>query len=202
MGTRFGRVRTRIASGIVAMVPILVTVVVVRWMFRFTSGILLPLFEPWSHWPASLRAAISILLLLVGLYLLGEVAAHVVGRRLLDLGEAVLLRVPFVKVVYRASKQVVAAFQGPGGRAFKSVVFIPFPHPGTRAVGFVTSTVSREDGSAWSTVFVPTTPNPTTGFLQVVPREDLIQTDYTVEEGVKMIMSLGALVPERPGGLP
>jgi uncharacterized membrane protein len=185
------------------MVPILVTVVVVRWTFSFTSGILLPLFGPaLDHWPVASRAALSLAVLVGGLYLLGELATHVVGRRLLGLGEAVLLRVPFVKVVYRASKQVVDAFQGPGKKAFKSVVFLPFPHPGMRAVGFVTSTVTRSDGSLWSTVFVPTTPNPTTGFLQVVPKEDLVETDYTVEEGVKMIMSLGALVPERATGLP
>ena len=203
MGSSFRRIRTRIASGIVAMVPILVTIVVVRWTFSFTSGILLPLLDPaLDHWPVASRAALSLAVLVGGLYLLGELATHVVGRRLLGLGEAVLLRVPFVKVIYRASKQVVDAFRGPGKKAFKSVVFLPFPHPGMRAVGFVTSTVTRADGSLWSTVFVPTTPNPTTGFLQVVPKEDLVETDYTVEEGVKMIMSLGALVPERATGLP
>lgn len=197
------RLRTRVASGIVALVPIVVTVVVVRWVFSFTSGILLPFIDPAvEDWPVAWRAGLSLAALVTGVYLLGELTTHVVGRRVLGLGEAVLLRLPFVKVIYRASKQVMAAFQGPGAKAFKSVVFVPFPHPGMKAVGFVTSTVTRKDGSVWNTVFVPTTPNPTTGFLQIIPEPDVETTDYTVEEGVKMIMSLGALVPEREGGLP
>jgi uncharacterized membrane protein len=101
-----------------------------------------------------------------------------------------------VKVVYGVSKQVVAAFQGQGSKAFKSVVFVQFPQPGMRAIGFVTSQMQRADGSTWATVFVPTTPNPTTGFLQLVPQDSLEQTGFTVEEGNKMVMSLGVLVPE------
>jgi len=190
------------ASGIVALVPVAITVFALRFLFTFTAGILLPVLDPaLADWPWVWKAALSLVVLLVGVYVLGEIATHVVGRRVLGLGEAVLLRVPFVKVVYRISKQVVSAFQGSGARAFQSVVFVAFPHPGMRAIGFVTSTITRADGSVWNTVFVPTTPNPTTGFLQVVPADDVVRTDFTVEEGVKMVMSLGVLVPERPGAL-
>jgi uncharacterized membrane protein len=141
------------------------------------------------------RAILSLGVLLVAVYLLGEIAHHVVGRRVLSLGEGIVMRVPLVKVVYSASKQVVAAFQGRGTRAFQSVVYLEFPREGMRAIGFVTSTTRREDGNLWSTVFVPTTPNPTTGFLQLVRDDDMIRTSYTVEEGIKMVMSLGVLVP-------
>jgi len=189
------------AQGFVAFVPVVVTVVVLRFAFTTTAGILLPIIDPAvADWPWLWRALLSLGMLLVVIYLLGEIAARTVGRRLLGFGEAILLRVPFVKVVYRVSKQVVDAFQRPTARAFKSVVFLEFPRSGMRAVGFVTSTVVRPDGSRWKTVFVPTTPNPTTGFLQLVSEEELEITDMTVEEGVKMIMSLGVLVPERVGG--
>jgi uncharacterized membrane protein len=195
---KFWRLRIRVASGIIALVPLVVTFVVVRWVLLFTSGILLPVLDPAvTEWPWILQAALSLLTLLVGLYLLGELAAHVVGKRMLGLGENLVLKVPMVKGVYGAAKQIVAAFQGPGSKAFKSVVFVPFPHPGTRAVGFVTSSISATDGEVWNTVFVPTTPNPTSGFLQLMPEKDVVTTDLTVEEGVKMVMSLGALVPER-----
>ncbi|HSM62244.1 MAG TPA: DUF502 domain-containing protein [Longimicrobiales bacterium] len=195
---RFWRLRTRMASGLVALVPIVVTVYVLRLAFAVTSGILLPVIDPAvREWPELWRAGLSLAILIVAVYLLGEIATRTVGRRILGVGEAVLLRVPFVKVVYSASKQVVEAFQSPTARAFKSVVFLEFPRPGTRAVGFVTSSITRPDGSVWNTVFVPTTPNPTTGFLQVVPEVDLEKTDMTVEEGIKMIMSLGVLVPGR-----
>jgi uncharacterized membrane protein len=190
------------ASGLVALVPLAVTIVALRFLFSFTAGILLPVLDPaLADWPWVWKAALSLSILLLGVYILGEIATHVVGRRILGLGEAVLLRVPFVKVVYRVSKQVVSAFKGPGVRAFQSVVFVEFPHPGMRAIGFVTSTLTQPDGSVWNTVFVPTTPNPTTGFLQVVPAADVVRTDYTVEEGVKMVMSLGVLVPDREGAL-
>jgi len=94
------------------------------------------------------------------------------------------------------SKQVVAAFQGQQSKAFKSVVFVEFPRPGMRAVGFLTGEVEMEDGKVWNTIFIPTTPNPTTGFLQIVPKEAVVKTGITVEEGIKMIMSLGALAPD------
>ncbi|MGD2044893.1 MAG: DUF502 domain-containing protein, partial [Gemmatimonadota bacterium] len=149
-----------------------------------------------ADWPALARAALSVGILLIIVYMLGALATNIVGRRVLALGESVVLRVPLVKSVYSVSKQVVAAFQGQGRKAFKAVVFVEFPQPGMRAVGFVTSEVQREDGSVWNTVFVPTTPNPTTGFLQLVPRESLEQTGFTVEEGIKMVMSLGVLIPE------
>jgi uncharacterized membrane protein len=133
--------------------------------------------------------------LIVAVYVLGEVATNFVGRRLLALAESVVLRVPIVKVVYSATKQVAAAFQGRKARAFKSVVFVEFPSPGMRAVGFVTGELEDASGTPCATVFVPTTPNPTTGFLQVVPLDALVQTSYSVEDGIKMIMSLGVLVP-------
>lgn len=184
------------ASGLVVLIPLVVTVAVIRFLFDFTSGILLPVVDPAvDDWPAGARAALSLGILLVVVYLLGLVATHVVGRRVLALGEGVVLRLPFVKVIYSVSKQVVAAFQGEKSRAFKSVVFIEFPREGMRSVGFSTGQVVMEDGSIWATVFVPTTPNPTTGFLQIVPVDAVVRTDFTVEEGIKMVMSLGALVP-------
>jgi len=198
---RFRHLRTRMAQGFVAFVPVVVTILVLRFAFLVTTGILLPFIDPaLADWPWFWRALLSLGVLLVGIYVLGEIAARTVGRRFLGYGEAILLRVPFVKVVYRASKQVVEAFQRPSARAFKSVVFLEFPRPGMRAVGFVTSTVTRPDGSVWRTVFVPTTPNPTTGFLQMVAASELEETGMSVEEGIKMIMSLGVLVPERVGG--
>ena len=189
--------KTRMASGLVILIPLVITVGVIRFLFDFTSGILLPIIDPaFADWPAIARAAASLAILLVVIYLLGALATNIVGRRVLSLGESIVLRLPFVKVIYSVSKQVVAAFQGQGSKAFKSVVFVEFPHPGVRSIGFETSRITREDGSVWSTVFVPTTPNPTTGFLQFVPQASLERTGYTVEEGIKMVMSLGVLSPE------
>lgn len=199
------RIKTRMASGLVVLIPLVVTLAVIRFLFNFTSGILLPFLDPaLATWPAAARAALSLTILLVTVYVLGELAAQAVGRRVLALGERLVLRLPFVKVIYSASKQVVATFQGQKSQAFKSVVFVEFPHPGMRAIGFVTSRVEREDGSIWNLVFIPTTPNPTTGFLQLVPPERLTPTNITVEDGIKLVMSLGVLTPDQwhPSGPP
>jgi len=198
---RGGRLRARLASGVVALVPIVVTVAVLRFLFGATSSVLLTLVGPASAaWPPWARAALSFVILVVGVYLLGELATNLVGRRLLGLAESVVLRVPFVKVIYSASKQVAAAFEGRKARAFQRVVYVEFPAPGMRAIGFVTGEITDGSGAVWSTVFVPTTPNPTTGFLQMVPAEKVVATPYSVEDGIKMVMSLGVLVPaERDG---
>ena len=194
---RPSRLATRMASGVVALIPLAVTFVVLRWLFNITAGILLPFIDPIvGEWPTFFRALLAVGILLVAIYILGEIAAHVVGRRVLALGEAVMLRLPIVKVVYSISKQVVGAFQGQGTKAFKEVVYVDFPLPNHRSLGFVTSHFTKPDGSEWSTVFVPTTPNPTTGFLQIVERDRLEATNMTVEEGIKMVMSLGVLRPD------
>jgi uncharacterized membrane protein len=203
------RFKTRMASGLVVLIPLVITLAVIRFLFNFTSGILLPFIDPaLASWPAPARAALSLFILVVTVYLLGAMAAHVVGRRVLAMGERLLLKLPIVKAIYSAAKQVVGTFQGKGAESFKSVVFVEFPHPGMRSIGFVTSRVRREDGSTWSLVFVPTTPNPTTGFLQLVPPEHLTPAGIPIEDGIKLVMSLGSLTPaewnplsDRPVGI-
>lgn len=195
---RPSRFATRMASGVFALIPLAITYVVLRWLFNLTAGILLPLIDPMvGEWPTFLRALLAVAVLLVAVYTLGEIAAHVVGRRFLALAEAVVLRLPFVKTIYSTSKQVVGAFQGQGAKAFKSVVYVDFPLRDHKSLAFVTSNFTKPDGTDWSTIFVPTTPNPTTGFLQIVERDRLEIADMTVEEGIKMVMSLGVLKPER-----
>jgi uncharacterized membrane protein len=201
------RLKTRMASGLVVLIPLVITIAIIRFLFNFTSGILLPFIDPaLASWPAWARAALSLGILLGTIYLLGAMATHVVGRRILAMGEQLVLKLPVVKAIYSAAKQIVGTFQGKGSEAFKSVVFVDFPHPGMRAIGFVTSRIQRADGSTWNLVFVPTTPNPTTGFLQLVPAERLTPAGISIEEGVKLVMSLGSLTPDqwnptRPGAV-
>jgi uncharacterized membrane protein len=198
MAKPFGRVRNRLVSGVAVLVPLFITVFILRALFGFTAGILLPVIDPAvDHWPAAARAALSLAILFLAVFALGELAAHFLGRRIISFGEAVLLRVPVVRVIYKASRQVVSAFERKERSAFRSVVLVEFPHPGLKSIGFVTSSFEKPDGTAWSTVFVPTTPNPTTGFLQILPASAVIPTEFTVEEAFQMVMSLGVLSPGR-----
>jgi uncharacterized membrane protein len=202
MAKPLGGHRARIVSGIAVLVPLFITIWVLRALFGFTVGILLPILDPAvDHWPAPARMTLALAILLLLVYGLGELTAHVVGRRIISLGDEMLLRVPVVRVIYKVSRQVVSSLQRHDRSAFKSVVLIGFPHPDLKAIGFVTSTLQEGDGSSWKTVFVPTTPNPTTGFLQILPAADVIPTDLSVEEAFQMIMSLGVLSPGRVGEL-
>ncbi len=181
-------------SGISIRRPVAVSMVVV--------GILLPVIDPAvNHWPDWARGLLSLGILVLLVYILGEVAAHVFGRRLLSMAEKVVLKVPLVRVIYGASKHVASAFQRKESSAFKSVVMVEFPHPGMKALGFLTSSFRKPDGSEWRAVFIPTTPNPTTGFLQVVAASEVVPTSLTVEQAFEMIMSLGVLVPSNLGDL-
>jgi uncharacterized membrane protein len=198
MAKPLGRARRRIISGIAVLIPLYITVVVLRALFGFTAGIMLPLLDPTlEHWPPLARNALSVGILVLVVFGLGELVANVVGRRILALMEALLLRLPVIRVIYQASRKVVSAFEGPEASAFRSVVLVEFPRPGMQAIGFVTSTFTKDDGSTWQTVFLPTTPNPTTGFLQVIPATATVPTGFTVEEAFRMVMSLGVLSPER-----
>ncbi len=130
------------------------------------------------------------------LYLVGLVTAFVVGRRLLTLGESIILRIPLIKSVYSLSKQVVDVFATSKSNAFRSVVVVEFPRPGLKAIGFVTGMMKDVDGKELTKVFVPTAPNPTTGFLELVPTEQVQATDMKVEDAFTMLVSGGVISPE------
>ena len=198
MAKPLGRIGSRLVSGIAVLIPLFITVFILRALFGFTAGILIPILDPAvDHWPPAARSALSLAILFLAVFVLGELAAHLIGRRMISLAEAILLRVPVVRVIYKASRQVVSAFERKERSAFRSVVLVEFPHPGLKSIGFVTSGFEKPDGSAWNTVFVPTTPNPTTGFLQILPASSVVPTEFTVEEAFQMVMSMGVLSPGR-----
>ncbi len=195
-----GRLRARVLSGLVVLVPLFLTIWVLRAILRFLASLTLPFFgTALAAWPPLAREALAALIVLAVLYVLGEITAMVVGRRLVGLGEAMLLRVPLARVIYGASKQVVEAFQTTQASQFSSVVAIDFPQPGFRSLGFLTGRLDRPGSDPLVTVFVPTTPNPTTGFLQILPASQATELDMSVEDAIKMIMSLGVLAPKDLG---
>ena len=196
-GRLLGHLRARILSGLAVLVPLVVTLWVLRGILRFVGGLILPLFGTvLTSWPPLAREAVAAAVVLVALYLLGSVTRLVVGRRLLALGEGIMLRVPFARVIYRGSKQVLESFQSARPEQFRSVVALDFPKEGSQSIGFVTATLGPDQTDPLITVFVPTTPNPTTGFLQVVPRSQTRKLDIPVEDAIKTVMSLGVLGPE------
>jgi uncharacterized membrane protein len=191
------RLRSRLVSGLAVLVPIGITLLALRFFLDAAAGLAHPLTHRFlGEWPWFARALFSLSILVILVYVVGEIAAHVVGRRLIALGEALLLRIPLVRPIYGASKQVIQSFSLPDAAQIQSVVFVEFPRPGMRALGFLTGTVELDDG-IWYKVFLPTTPNPTSGYFQLVRPSETWTANLAVEDGIKIIMSAGVLTPAR-----
>jgi len=226
------RFRNAITAGLVLVLPVWITFILVAFVFRLlrdaslwvieallASPVSRPVLEGWGlvsdEHPPSLDtlpvpwqwavAGAAVVLTVMLLYVLGMIATNVLGQRLIRTAELLVDRVPLVKTVYRASKQVLEMLTGESTRAFRQVVLVPFPSERSRTIGFVTNELrDRASGEDLLSVFVATTPNPTTGFLLIVRREDAVALNWTVEEAVKAVMSGGMLIaelaPEKLGG--
>ncbi|MCF7855301.1 MAG: DUF502 domain-containing protein [Candidatus Pacebacteria bacterium] len=190
-------IRNRIITGALTLVPVAVTVFVLSFIFHFTSGLLAPLVR---MLPVELSdtvvAVVSFLLLLLLLYLTGAVAKHFIGRHLLQIGENLVVRLPLVRPIYLAAKQVVDTLSFSQREAFKRVVFVEFPVTGLFVIGFVTGAIQGRDGKIYYKVFVPTTPNPTSGYLEFVTPERMHDSNLSVEDAIRTLVSGGILAPE------
>jgi len=194
--TKARYIRSRLISGLFVLVPVWVTIVVIGAAFGAMSSLLSPLVRmaPWTLSPLAERS-ISVAAFVLLVFLCGAIASRMLGRRLLAWAESIILHVPVVKSIYSASKQVVDAISLTNKAAFKSVVLVEYPRPGLRAVGFVTGVSSDATGRRWCRVFIPAAP-PTSGFLELVPIEEVQATDMTVEQGLKMVVSGGFIAPD------
>ncbi len=220
------RFRTRLTAGMILVVPIWVTFLIISFVFgilRDTSLWLLEalfvsswgarLVEDWGIAPddlqriglAALPAAVrwgmgivAVVFTICVIYMLGTLATNLVGRRIISGVEKLLDRLPLVKTIYRVSKQVLEVFAGETTRGLQRVCLVPFPSHEVRSVGFVTSvTVDQASGAEYCAVFIATTPNPTTGFLFLVKRSDLIELDWTADDAIKTVMSGGILIGDQ-----
>jgi uncharacterized membrane protein len=203
-------VRNRILSGIFLLLPLAVTVVVIRWLFnivfKWINPVVVKLAEYIEHIPhigalpgtaiSGIVTALTIFLLLFLLYLVGSVARWVIVRRFVDAGETMLLKIPLVRTVYSATQQVVKAVSLPGKESFKSVVLVEFPRTGFRAIGFITGYITDTQGMEYAKVFIPTTPNFTSGFFEIIPFHEVIETNLSMESAFTMLLSGGLVSPE------
>jgi len=153
--------------------------------------------HPYYNWGL---AAVSVLLTIAFLYAIGVFTANFFGRRLVQWLESLVDRVPLIKTVYRSSKQVLATFASDEKQSFQRVAMFPFLAPGVYSIGFITSIFTEPNsGEEYVTIFYATTPNPTTGFVFILRRRDVVELDWTIEEAVKAVMS--GDIPAFPAGL-
>jgi uncharacterized membrane protein len=198
-------------AGVITIIPVLVTVFVFEFFLRQLSNIgkptvramamsvrgVSPDLARWMLEVPWLQSLLAILITVAAIYLLGWAVSIVIGRRLLALLEAMVERIPLVTEVYGGTKQLVHSFQKQQGD-LQRVVLIEFPHKDMKVVGFVTATMTDEESAMeLAAVYVPTTPNPTSGYLEIVPKERLISLDWTAGEAMAFIISGGTVSPGR-----
>jgi len=201
------RLRTYLVTGLLVWVPLGITVFLIGFMVDFVDRALL--FLPSKFRPDNLLGfhvpGIGLLLVGVILFVTGLLVANFFGRKLVSLWESLLHRIPLVRSIYSASKTFAEVVLTDSADSFKEVLLIEYPRKGLYSLCFQTSTnlgeVQSRTGEDVICVFVPTTPNPTSGVMIMVPRKDVVRLDMDVEEAVKMVVSLGVVVPRwpRPG---
>jgi uncharacterized membrane protein len=203
-----GNLRRYLIAGLLVWLPLVVTVLILKFLIDAVDRSLLLL-------PATLQPETLIGFripglgfLLTGAVLLatGMVVTNLLGRNMVKLWEGLLARIPFVRAIYSASKQLTETLFSGSGKSFRKVVLVRYPHPGTWTLAFLTgdgmAEANRKTGRDLVNIFVPTTPNPTSGFFLMVPREDMIELELPVDAGIKLILSAGAVAPEPKPALP
>ena len=190
-------------AGLLVTAPILLTIYI-TWLFiniidGYVKGLLPTYLQPSSYFNYDVPG-FGIIIGVVTVIIIGGLTTGLLGRSLISIGENIVGRLPVVRSVYGATKQIMETVMASQSDAFREVVLIEYPRPGIWVIGFVTGTTKGEVQNMSSetliNVFVPTTPNPTSGFLLFIPRGDAITLDMGVEDAVKMVVSGGIVTPE------
>jgi len=189
------RLRNWLIAGLLVMLPLAVTVVVLLWLFRGLDHLLGPVFRLFDLDVPGLGFISGLILILVA----GAMASNVVGRRFVHAFDSLMLRIPFARVIYSATKQLSDSLLKQNRLALKKAVLIEWPSQGLYTVGFVTGETRGEIQDAVKerviNVFVMTTPNPTTGFLCLVPESRVVSLEMSIEDALKLVVSGGLVAP-------
>jgi uncharacterized membrane protein len=190
---------SRMLTGVVFVVPVILTIWVLQLLYNLLDGPLRSLLNAVLRYTLrwELPSGVGLVLTLLALYVTGILATNMLGRRFLEFWESLLARMPIVNSIYNASRQVVRTLSQPQEKSFQRVVLVEFPSKGLWTIAFQLGTIQTSDGQEWVRVYVPTTPNPTSGFLQFLPKESVRPTAIPVDEALKMVVSGGILAPER-----
>jgi len=205
----FARWQANFWAGLAIVLPAVISIAVLRWLFgtiaNITDTLLIFLPTKLTHHGGGNGAMYwywSLVALALAIFLIGTVgllARNYFGRKIIEWVDSALLRIPLLNKIYSATKQVNDAFSSTNKTAFRTVVLVEFPHAGVYSIGFITSDQQEEvearTGQKVVCVFVPATPNPTSGFLLMVPETKAIKLDMSVPDAIKYVISLGAILP-------
>lgn len=198
-------VRKRMLTGLLLILPVYVTFFVVKFLFSFVGGTLSPVVKkilqlngvalPKTSLDEFFITFFGLILTFIALYFIGIFAANFIGKAIITYFENLLTKTPIVRNIYSSVKQIIHSVSMPGKQSFKRVVLIDFPKEGAKSIGFVTG-VSNYNNDKKLCIFIPTIPNPTTGFLIFTTESEIIDTNLTVEEAFKALFSAGVLIPD------
>jgi len=191
-------IKTRFISGLLIVVPIILTIILLKAFVEFVDGLLKPLLvnvlgQPFDFPLFGVLVGTTLILLL------GIFTANVIGRRLVRFWESLIFKIPIVRSFYGAAKQLVATISVPNNKSFKSVVMLEYPRKGLYALGFLANTTIYDNHSEQRkllSVFIPSTPTPISGIVILVPESEIVQLDMTIEEGIKFFVSGSIISPE------
>lgn len=197
-----------VIAGLLVWIPLVATVWVIQLLIKFLDRSLM--FVP-SQWrPEQLFGfevpGVGIILSLVLILVTGFLAANFVGRHIVRAGESLLARIPLVRTIYSSVKRLTETVLDEDSNSFRKVLLVEWPRRELWTLAFQTGdpvrAVEHETGQEMLTIFVPTTPNPTSGFIMFAPRNEVVELDMAVEDAVRMVISLGAVTPERAAPTP
>jgi uncharacterized membrane protein len=197
------RLRGWLVTGILVTLPVAFTAYVLWQMFWKLDTLLGPIVTRYLgiHVPGLGLLALVTILLVVGAF-----ASNILGRRFVDLGDRIVHRIPLINTIYRAVKQIAEAVLADRRGVFREVVLVEFPRKGCYSLGFLTSRgkgeIQAKTAEDVVNVFLPTTPNPTSGYLLMVPVEDVHPLSMSIEDGMKLVISGGSVSPPWPEGTP
>lgn len=199
------RIRNYFLTGLIVAGPLTITLYITWWFIRLIDGWVKPLvpaaYSPETYLPFPIPG-FGLIIAFTGLTLLGFLTANLVGRTLIDLGELILARMPVVRGLYKGVKQVFETIFSSEGTSFRKVGLVEFPVKGTWSIVFLSAAAAPDvqeqlpPAGDYVGVFLPCTPNPTTGFFFYLPRKDVIELPMSVDDAAKLVMSAGVIQPD------
>jgi uncharacterized membrane protein len=189
--------KTSLMAGLLIVIPVGLTIFILKFLFNLADGFLGPLISRVVrifYVDSEYIPGLGVIAGLLVIYFTGMLTTNFFGRRLLTLSEDLLCRIPLVKSIYSSSKQVTQVFSS-SGKDERRAVFVEFPTAGSYAIGFQTNSLASSDQERFLSVFVPTAPNPTSGFILYVAAAKVFPAPFGVEEAMKIIVSGGVVPP-------
>lgn len=187
--------RKNFLAGILLVFPLAIAVWILWWVFSSVDSLIQPVIEAIFGRPIQ---GLGFAIFLVLIYITGVIASNYLGKKIIRFFESLLTRVPVFRQLYIGAKQVIEGLSGAGMNkaAFREVVFVEFPRDGMTTLAFITNEITDKSGRKLFAIYIPTAPVPTSGYFEMVTEDKITRTDIPVDEGIKMVISSGMILPD------